>query len=111
MITTVPLDAATTGMQLAKDLSNEAGSILLPQGCVLTPAIVNALRERGIASVAVIVNQPDNAATLPNTSEPSILTCEAEPARRLAHIFRHGGGEANQQLQSALRCLRLPEVA
>lgn len=110
MITTVSLDCATAGMQLATNLSDDAGQLLLPQGCVLTPAIVHALRERGIASVAVTAVQADDTATIPNTALASIPSCEAEPARRLAHLFRHGGGDANLQLQAALHSLRLPEA-
>ena len=102
MTTTVPLMSASAGMQLASDLRDDNGNVLLPQASVLTPAIINALNRRGLLKIDVI----DSDGTESPPPPPA-----AEIALRIAHIFRRGGGNANLQLQAAIRCLKLGQAS
>lgn len=99
MTTSVPLVSASAGMQLANDLRDDNGNVLLPQASVLTSATINALQRRGIASIDVM--DTDTIGTPTPTA--------AEIALRIAHVFRRGGGNANLQLEAAIRSLRLVE--
>ena len=97
MTTTVPLATASAGMQLAADLRDANGNVLLPQASVLTSANINALQRRGIASIEVMDT---------HTIDPAPPTA-AEIALRVAYIFRRGGGNPNLQLEAAIHRMRL----
>jgi hypothetical protein len=107
MMTSVPLASATSGMQLACDLRDENDNVLLPQGCVLTPTIINALQRRGIVYVDLADADMDS-----NSDTDTIDTSPAptaDIAQRIDQIFRRGGGTANLQLKAALHRLRQVE--
>lgn len=78
----MPVGEAAAGMVLAEALHDQGGSVLLPAGATLTDATLNALRRRGIESLAVLAESAadDGAAS------------EAERERqcaRLARLFRN----------------------
>ena len=96
MIHTTSLDAAVVGMELAAAICDNHGTVLLPQGCVLTSTIISALQRRGI--VEVTVNNTVIAA------EPRSAT---DSDARINHVFRRNDSSADAVLKSAIRSFRL----
>lgn len=98
----VALDQASAGMELACDLVDERGTVLLQQGSVLSATMLAALARRGVERLRVLGDQdqgPEDAAA-----------AEARRARaeeRLAHLFRHGATGPAAELRAGLHDYRL----
>lgn len=76
------------GMVLSDVLLDRQGQVLLPQGAVLTEAIIALLPRHGIEALAVL-GAGDDASTAP---PPDLAALE----QRLAHLFRkHDTGVAD----------------
>lgn len=72
---------AAEGMILARQLLDDAGGMLLPQGSALTPASLASLRRRGVTQLLVLMAEP----------APDAAAVQAERERqcaRLSHLFR-----------------------
>jgi hypothetical protein len=85
----IDLDEAEAGMSLADTLLDGHGGILLPQGTVLTEAMLNSLRRRGVEQV-VVLNEHISAADLAAERE--------RVERRLGQLFRKCKGEGASDL-------------
>jgi len=96
--TLIDIGNAAEGMVLARQLLDESGGMLLPQGSALTAASLASLRRRGVAQLPILTAAP----------EPDTAAQEAERERqceRLAHLFRGAGSEDASNLLLA-RLLR-----
>jgi uncharacterized protein YaiI (UPF0178 family) len=99
----VDLDDAVAGMELAKEVLDHQGSVLLASGAVLAESTLNALRRRGIDSVRVV----DDSAT----GEQAAADRE-RIAARLAQLFRKPhAGAANALLREQLLAWRMEDHA
>ncbi len=76
----VPLDGT-----LAADVHDAHGALLIPAGATLAEATLNSLRRRGIESVSVLVECPED----PGQTEAR----QRELERRLRHAFRLAGDD------------------
>ncbi|MFC0131352.1 hypothetical protein CR105_03300 [Massilia eurypsychrophila] len=82
------------GMVLSDVLLDQQGQVLLPQGAVLTMAIIALLPRHGIEMLAILCGGAAAAA-------PAV-DCAAVQAR-LAHLFRgHDAGDDNDGATAAL---------
>lgn len=97
------LDQALPGMELACDLVDQHGTVLLQQGGVLNERILAALERRGIARLRVLAD-----ADAEQVDEGARAAERERVQLRLAHLFRRaGGGAAAEQLQACLVEYRL----
>jgi hypothetical protein len=94
--TIIPLDAASPGMELACDLVDAQGTVLLQQGSVLSDSLLAALERRGIAQLRVLGG--------PEEGEGEAVQHALQ--QRLEHLFRRVQGPAAAQLQAGLRAYR-----
>ena len=114
MTITIPLASASVGMQLASDLRDSNGAMLLPHASVLTAAMISAMQRRGITQVDVMNAddiEPPPQPQPPQPPQPSQTEQIAEISVRIDTIFRRSGGNANLQLQAAIRGYRLKEAS
>lgn len=81
------------GMVLSDVLLDRQGQVLLPEGAVLTAAIIALLPRHGIDSLAVLWAVQEVA--------PAAVVDEAAVSARLQHLFRHCGGDDAQPDASA----------
>ena len=81
---TIALDAAQAGMVLAVDLRDGHGNLLLPQGGVLTDAMLQALQRHGVVSLEIVGEAKE--VVIDEAQQ------EAEKAR-LKHRFRLAGND------------------
>lgn len=95
---------AVAGMMLGDALHDDTGKVLLPAGCVLTLAILQALARRGVTHIT-ISDAIDAAATSVATS--SAAPSNADIAARIDHVFRRGDSAAQTELKTAIRAFRL----
>ncbi|HTD06262.1 hypothetical protein [Undibacterium sp.] len=51
------LEQAEAGMQIAADLKDDNGNILLPSGASLTDASIKSLMRRGVTDICIISNE------------------------------------------------------
>jgi hypothetical protein len=72
------------GMVLSDVLLDQQGQVLLPQGAVLTAAIIAALPRHGVEMLAVLRGDADSAGPEPD---------HAALQGRLAHLFRNNDTE------------------
>lgn len=93
----IGLDDATVGMELAADLVDPHGTVLLQAGAVLTGTLLAALARRGVARLRVVGETEAEA--------PPDVRRERVHAR-LAHLFRHGAEGAGAQLRACLEDYR-----
>jgi hypothetical protein len=93
----IGLDDATVGMELAADLVDPHGTVLLQAGAVLTDTLLAALARRGVARLRVVGEAASEE--LPDARRERIRA-------RLAHLFRHGAGGARAQLRACLEDYR-----
>ena len=118
----IDIEHAAEGMQLARDVHDSNGALLLQKGARLSSASLASLRRRGIASLVVSVapdpaGAPDLAGATPGASTPAASTPgPADPAvrqaereaerdkrkRRLQHLFRNSGSGAGPLLLERL---------
>ena len=79
----ISLEEASAGMQLAEDLLDTAGHVLLPKGAELSAATLVSLSRRGIEHLAVEI--PD---------APEDVEGRREAMRqRLLQVFRRSGDD------------------
>ena len=74
------------GMVLSDVLLDQQGQVLLPQGAVLTAAIIALLPRHGVEMLAVRRAEAVDAAPAPD---------QAAALARLAHLFRHNDVDNN----------------
>lgn len=95
----VSLDEVEPGMELARDLLDRHGTVLLQKGSLLSPTMLAALERRGVTRLRVL-GEPDDGG----------IARAAERARleaRLAHLFRHRQDTAASRLRARLLAYRL----
>ncbi|WP_426114885.1 hypothetical protein [Massilia sp. PWRC2] len=89
------------GMVLSDVLLDRQGQVLLPEGAVLTAAIIALLPRHGIDRLAVLKTEQE----LP----PAVVIDEAAVTARLRHLFRHCGpgtaGDSADEQHSASAAL------
>lgn len=102
----IPLDAASPGMELASDLVDAQGTVLLQQGSVLSDSLLAALGRRGIAQLRVLGGRDDEAgeAALQQALQQAL---QHALQKRLAYLFRRAEGAAAAQLLASLRAYRM----
>ena len=96
----VDIEHAAPGMELACDLVDARGTVLLQQGSILSDSLLVALARRGVARLRVL-GAPDAA-----RDEDSDAARERVDTR-LAHLFRHGADGAMAELRTQLHRYRL----
>ncbi len=74
------------GMVLSDVLLDQQGQVLLPQGAILTAAIIALLPRHGVELLAVLRGGPEAEAA----PDPAALQ------RRLAHLFRNNDIDNNE---------------
>jgi hypothetical protein len=79
----IDIASAAEGMVLARQLLDDSGGMLLPQGSELTAASLASLRRRGVAQRAVLAAAPE-----PEPDSAALLAERARQCERLAHLFR-----------------------
>jgi hypothetical protein len=90
----LPLAEVRPGMVLSDVLLDQQGQVLLPQGAVLTAAIIALLPRHGIEMLAILRAGADAAA--PEPDHDALLA-------RLAHLFRrHDAGNDDERATAAL---------
>lgn len=102
----VGLAEAEPGMELARDLVDRHGTVLLQQGSILSASLLAALERRGVLRLRVLAGEADEDAR-------QGLDPEAERARleaRLAHLFRHQEGALASRLRARLLAYRMENV-
>ncbi|SFL47338.1 hypothetical protein [Rugamonas rubra] len=89
----LPLAQVLPGMSLSDELLDVQGHVLLPQGTVLSEAMIALMPRHGIA-VLPIALQPVSAEQLAAEREQRL--------ERIAHLFRKNDPEAEQDWATAL---------
>jgi hypothetical protein len=79
----LPLAEVLPGMVLASELLDTQGKVLLPEGAVLTAAMIAALSRHGVAILPV---NRDNLSTVERDAEEAARLARIA---RLAVLFRH----------------------
>ncbi|MBA5606369.1 hypothetical protein H3H36_13510 [Duganella sp. FT3S] len=108
----ITLDQAGAGMVLADELSDGHGTVLLPQGAILTEATLASLRRRGVAQCVVVrPAQPGHGDADADGGAPAARAAlRQHQLARLQHLFRHSAGqEANATLLQLLTDYRNQE--
>jgi hypothetical protein len=80
------------GMVLSDVLLDRQGQVLLPQGAVLTAPLIALLPRHGVELLAVL----REAAATAQAPDPAALQA------RLAHLFRHTGGDHDADSAGAI---------
>lgn len=116
---TIALADALPGMALASALCDAAGSVLLPQGAILSAATLAALQRRDVRQITVQAAEQGTmqaaqcgaASAIP--AAPAGAAMESPPAsgepplQRLQHLFRHSATiEDSGQLMALLERYR-----
>lgn len=99
--TIIPMGAASAGMELACDLVDAQGTVLLQEGSVLTDSLLAALERRGVVQLRVL-DRPDDAA--------GEAAWQQALQARLDHLFRRAQGPAAAQLLDSLRAYRMERL-
>lgn len=99
------LEEVEIGMELACDLIDQHGTVLLQQGSVLTDRLLAALERRGISRLRIVAEPADEAV------DDGARAAERERVRlRLAYLFRGAVGTGAAQLQACLTDFRLEAI-
>lgn len=97
----ISLEDARPGMQLAADVCDANGGMLLAAGAVLSEAALAALARRGVTQFAVVV------ALSPEERARRV----AEIDQRLDALFRHAGNDPLlRKLRGTMREFRVGEL-
>lgn len=88
------LDQVQAGMMLSDELLDVQGHVLLPQGTVLTEAMLALMPRHGIISLPIAV--PDEP------SEEELAALRQRHQERLAHLFRKNDPDSDQDWATAL---------
>jgi hypothetical protein len=92
----LPLSGVKPGMVLATELLDLQGHMLLPQGTVLTEAMLSHMPRHGISSLPVEQEA---------MSAEELAAMQAARRERLAHLFRKTGDAEADWAANALRQL------
>lgn len=92
----LPLSGVKPGMVLATELLDPQGHMLLPQGTVLTEAMLSHMPRHGISSLPVEQEPMDPEA---------LAAMQAVQRERLAYLFRKSGEAEADWAANALRQL------
>jgi hypothetical protein len=103
--TEIKLDDAEEGMELAADLVDARGTVLLQKGSVLSASVVTALGRRGVERIRILADAPLLA------DGPELDAARERVRSRLAHLFRRAEGAAAQELRARLEEYRLEQLA
>lgn len=90
----MPLAQVEPGMVLSDELLDVQGHVLLPQGTVLTTAMIALMPRHGIAMLPIAV--PDEP------SEEEVAASRERHLERLAHLFRKNDPDSDQDWATAL---------
>lgn len=90
----LPLAQVEPGMVLSDELLDVQGHVLLPQGTVLTPAMIALMPRHGIAMLPIAV--PDEP------SDEEVAASQARHLERLDHLFRKNDPDSDQDWATAL---------
>jgi hypothetical protein len=90
----LPLAQVEPGMVLSDELLDVQGHVLLPQGTVLTQAMIALMPRHGIAILPIAVPQEPTAEELAASREHHL--------ERLAHLFRKNDPDCDQDWATAL---------
>lgn len=98
----IAIGQAAAGMVLARDLLDQHGAVLLPQGAVLTDASLASLRRRGVDHCTIERAEASDHADGAAVQAARTAARERQLAR-LRHLFRHSAEhEANATLLQLL---------
>ncbi|MBS0309157.1 MAG: hypothetical protein JSS58_09315 [Proteobacteria bacterium] len=90
------LNEVTPGMTLAEDVLTLRGKLILPQGTVMTEAVLTVLTRYEVTEISVLLS--DELATQENEAE------RQRHRERIAHLFRlHDDGAGDLLRQQLLR--------
>lgn len=106
----VSLDEVEPGMELARDLVDRHGTVLLQRGSILSASMLAALARRGVGRLRVLAEAQEGGQ---ENGQEAGVDPEAERARldaRLAHLFRHQDGALAGRLRARLLAYRLEAV-
>ena len=92
----IALDAAHAGMILGAAIKDIDGNMLLPQGIILTEALLASLHRRGITQVQI-----DDGLASDVAAQLALPTQQAVTAR-IDFIFRHTSGAASTALRATI---------
>ena len=96
------LGEAQAGMELASDLVDRQGTVLLQKGSILSASLLTALERRGVTRLRV-VGEPDRDGI-------GLEAARACLDARLAHLFRHQAGGQAGKLRERLLAYRLESL-
>ncbi|EGF31032.1 hypothetical protein IMCC9480_428 [Oxalobacteraceae bacterium IMCC9480] len=96
MSATITLDAACAGMVLGAAVADASGNTLLPQGVLLTEALLASLHRRGIGRVQIDDALPAGPVAGRPAPSPAAVTA------RIDFIFRHTSGSAGAGLRATM---------
>lgn len=102
-IVEVALQEAGPGMELAADLIDARGTVLLQKGSALTASLLTALGRRGVERLRILADAPE-------APGPELEAARARAQARLAHLFRRAEGEAASVLRAAIEEYRLERI-
>ena len=100
----LPLSELQPGMTLASAVRDQAGSVLLPPGSVLSESNIASLGRRGIECLEVEQEVQE---------EPAAIEARRHHvASRVAHLFRRAGNaDLTRSLREVMLCYRLEQTA
>jgi hypothetical protein len=90
----LPLAQVEPGMVLSDELLDVQGHVLLPQGTVLTQAMIALMPRHGIAILPISVPQ--------EPTEAEVAASREHHLERLAHLFRKNDPDCDQDWATAL---------
>ncbi|GGC65110.1 hypothetical protein [Undibacterium terreum] len=95
----ISLEEAEAGMQIAVDLKDSNGTVLMPTGTSLTATSIKSLTRRGVESVSIIAN---DAPSIDQRLENERLK------KRLGKLFRKSAtGKLDRQLMDSVSLYRI----
>lgn len=81
----VPVDALVAGMQLAEDVHDAQGRLLMPRGTELTDRHLRAFQLWGIFGVRIRGEEAEDTGSRPAISATILAEAEAQVRHRLRH--------------------------
>lgn len=100
MKTRIALQSATPGLRLSDAIVDDAGRVLVPDGAILTDALLHSLQRRGVVELAV---------DLVDDEDPAVLEARRISVERAVavHFRQAGEGIGTRALREAIRAFRL----
>jgi len=90
----MPLAQVEPGMVLSDELLDVQGHVLLPQGTILTQAMIALMPRHGIAMLPIAV--------LAEPTEEEVAASQERHLERLDHLFRKNDPDSDQDWATAL---------